>query len=165
MAMIKIETVKVDYQDQTQVKELISLLNSYALDPMGGAKALSNDVQQRLLTELPAQTNMFSILVRVDGKSVGFCNCLWGFSTFAAQPLVNIHDLALLPEYRGQSLSRNLLQAVVEEAEIGGAVKVTLEVLGNNHIAQQAYRGFGFAPYELSEGAGIAEFWQYFIDS
>ena len=78
MAMIKIETVKVDYQDQTQVKELISLLNSYALDPMGGAKALSHDVQQSLLTQLPAQTNMFSILVRVDGKSVGFCNCLWG---------------------------------------------------------------------------------------
>ncbi len=165
MAMNKIQTVKVNYQDQTQLVELISLLNSYALDPLGGSKALSTDVQQRLLTELPLQTNMFSILVRVDGKSVGFCNCLWGFSTFAAQPLVNIHDLALLPEYRGQGLSRFLLQAVVEEAEKGEAVKVTLEVLGNNHTAQQAYRRFGFAPYELSEGAGIAEFWQYFIES
>ncbi|MDP6969743.1 MAG: GNAT family N-acetyltransferase [Gammaproteobacteria bacterium] len=163
MTQTNIDIVRVNYQDQVELKELIGLLNAYAMDPMGGAEALSSEVQQRLLTELPAQSNMFSLLVRVDGIGVGFCNCLWGFSTFAAQPLVNIHDLAVVAEYRGLGLSQALLQAVVDIAKQGGAVKVTLEVLGNNDVAQQAYRRFGFVPYELSDGAGRAEFWQYYL--
>ena len=165
MAQSNIEIVQVNYRHGAQVKELIELLNAYAMDPMGGAVPLSGEVRERLLKDLPAQTNMFSLLVRVDGKGVGFCNCLWGYSTFAAQPLVNIHDLGVVTDCRGQGLSQVLLQAVVDIAKQGGAVKVTLEVLGNNASAQRAYRRFGFAPYELTENAGRAEFWQYYLDT
>ena len=143
------------------MQELIALLNDYALDPMGGAEALPEDVQQRLAESLPKQNNMFSMVAKINGVGVAFCNCVWGFSTFAAQPLVNVHDLAVLSDHRGKGLSQALLQGVVDEAKAENAVKVTLEVLANNEIAQNAYRRFGFAPYELADGAGRAEFWQY----
>lgn len=37
---------------------------------------------------------------------------------------------------------------------------MTLEVLSNNHRAQQAYRRFGFAGYALDPEAREALFWQ-----
>ena len=162
---MNIDVVTVSYANNTELQELIGLLNAYALDPMGGGEALTDSVRQRLLTELPKQDNMFSLVVKVGGKSVGFCNCFIGFSTFAARPLINIHDLAVLADYRGQGISQILLQAIADKARQKGAAKVTLEVLGNNQVAQQAYRRFGFAPYELAGEAGRAEFWQYYLNT
>ena len=159
--MSEFQITKVDYNDPEQVQELIALLNDYAMDPMGGGEALSAEVQQRLAESLPQQDNMFSLVAKVDGVGAALCNCVWGFSTFAAKPLINIHDLAVKSDYRGKGLSQALLQGVVDVAQAEDAVKVTLEVLANNEIAQNAYRRFGFAPYELADGAGRAEFWQY----
>ena len=152
---------KLDYQDPLQVEQLIGLLNDYAMDPMGGDEALPEATKQRLAEVLPKQTNMFSLDAKVDGIGVALCNCVWGFSTFAAKPLINIHDLSVMADYRGKGLSQALLQGVVDVAKAEDAVKVTLEVLANNEIAQNAYRRFGFAPYELANGGGGAEFWQY----
>ena len=35
-------------------------------------------------------------------KPVGLATTFEGFSTFAAKPLINIHDIAVLPDYRGR---------------------------------------------------------------
>ena len=154
---------KLDYQDARQVKQLVDLLDAYACDPMGGGEPLADEVKARLASDLVKQSHMFSLVVYVDKIPAGFCNCVWGYSTFAAQPLVNIHDLAILTQYRGLGLSQQLLLAVEQQVKQVGGVKITLEVLANNEIAQNAYRRFGFAPYELADGAGRAEFWQYYV--
>lgn len=160
----QITVSKVDYQDSSQVNLLIDLLDAYAQDPMGGAEPLTAEVKARLATDLAQQQQMFSLIVYVDGSPAGLCNCLWGYSTFAAKPLVNIHDLAVLADFRGLGLSKQLLLAVEQLVRQAGGVKITLEVLADNQVAQQAYRSFGFAPYELSGGAGVAQFWQYYLD-
>ena len=90
-------------------------------------------------------------------------NCLWGYSTFAAMPLVNIHDLGVQKKFRGMGISTALLHAVENYAQTRHACKVTLEVLGNNDIAKASYNKFGFKVYELREGAGKAEFWQKYL--
>ena len=38
--------------------------------------------------------------------------------------------------------------------------KLTLEVLEGNHIAQSAYKTFGFSGYELNPQMGKALFWE-----
>jgi len=43
--------------------------------------------------------------------------CFRGFSTFAAAPLINVHDLAVVPGFRGQGIGRRLLEAVEMYAE------------------------------------------------
>lgn len=153
----------VDYQDPTQMTLLIDQLNHYALDDMGGAQALSEEVKQRLLIDLPKQQQNFSLLAWVGDECAGMTNCLWGYSTFAAKPLVNIHDLCVNEAFRGLGVSTALLRAVEEHAHTQNACKVTLEVLGNNAIAKASYKNFGFKAYELSGGAGIAEFWQKYL--
>ncbi|MBK7975719.1 MAG: GNAT family N-acetyltransferase [Deltaproteobacteria bacterium] len=77
-----------------------------------------------------------------------------GFSTFAARPLINVHDLAVLPEYRGHGIGRALLRAVERAARERGCVKLTLEVQENNQRARSVYAAAGFAQAEYGASGG-----------
>ena len=99
-------------------------------------------------------------LDQFDGKPVGLANCFTGFSTFAAQPLINVHDLAVLPGYRRRGVGGALLRAVEAEAVRRGASKVTLEVLSGNERAKALYLALGYGDYQLEPAAGHALLWQ-----
>jgi ribosomal protein S18 acetylase RimI-like enzyme len=103
---------------------------------------------------------MFSLLCYVDGQPAGLCNCVEGFSTFKAKPLVNIHDIAVAPRYRGLGISHRLLEKTEAIARERGCCKLTLEVLQGNEVAQNSYRSFGFTGYELDAALGQALFWE-----
>ena len=150
----------VDFSNPEQGRALLQLLNAYALDPMGGGEALPQATEERLLTEMAKREGIYSFIAYVDAVAVGLVNCVEGFSTFAAQPLCNIHDIAVLPDYRGQGIARALMQRVCEHARTRGCCKVTLEVLTGNTRARNAYRSFGFKPYQLDPTLGAAEFWE-----
>jgi ribosomal protein S18 acetylase RimI-like enzyme len=137
----------------------VALLDAYARDPMGGGEPLSDTVKERLPGDLAANPQAFSLLARLDDKAVGLANCFMGYSTFAAAPLVNIHDLAVLPETRGRGVGRALLAAVEAEALKRGACKITLEVLSGNP-ARHLYAREGFGDYQLDPATGHALFWQ-----
>jgi ribosomal protein S18 acetylase RimI-like enzyme len=83
-----------------------------------------------------------------------------GFSSFAAKPLLNLHDVAVLPDYRGLGIAQALLSCAESYARSIGCCKLTLEVLQGNAVAQKAYLRFGFAAYTLLEEQGAAMFWQ-----
>ena len=53
-----------------------------------------------------------------------------------------------------------LLAAVEAEALKRGAIKITLEVLSNNHPAKALYAANGYGDYQLDPAAGQALFWQ-----
>jgi ribosomal protein S18 acetylase RimI-like enzyme len=72
-----------------------------------------------------------------------------GFSTFEARPLVNVHDLAVLPEHRGRGVGRALLAGVEQRARARGCCKLTLEVLDTNETARRLYARFGFQDFPL----------------
>ncbi|MEN8820159.1 MAG: GNAT family N-acetyltransferase [Abyssibacter sp.] len=149
-----------DYQNLAHAQALRDLLAAYAADPMGGGKALEATVLDRVVPALAARAEAFSLLAWSDGQAVGFANCFEGFSTFAARPVVNIHDLAVLPAFRGRGISQALLAAIEQEAHRRNACKLTLEVLSHNHIAQAAYTRWGFKGYALDPSAGHALFWE-----
>jgi ribosomal protein S18 acetylase RimI-like enzyme len=67
-----------------------------------------------------------------------------GYSTFQARPLLNIHDLAVLPGRRGRGTGRALLAAAEAQALAEGCCKLTLEVQDDNTPARQLYDRFGF---------------------
>ena len=96
-------------------------------------------------------------------EPIGLINCFEGYSTFKAKPLLNVHDIAVLPAFRGQGVGQALLQAAQDHAHARGCCKLTLEVLSGNHPALQSYRRFGFAQYELDPNAGQAQFMQKWL--
>jgi ribosomal protein S18 acetylase RimI-like enzyme len=83
-----------------------------------------------------------------------------GFSTFKARPLINIHDIVVIEDYRGLQLSQLMLKKVEEVARVRNCCKLTLEVLQGNEVAQNAYDKFGFGGYELDPEMGGTMFWQ-----
>ncbi|WP_345971402.1 GNAT family N-acetyltransferase [Sulfurimonas sp. HSL1-6] len=157
---MNIQVVKADYSNEKHKAEIPMMLDAYARDPMGGGKPLDDVVKHNLVTELSKRPYAFSVIAYADGEPAGVANCFEGFSTFACKPLVNIHDITVLPKYRGLGISQKLLEKVEEIAAEKGCCKITLEVLGNNAVAQGAYRKFGFAAYELDPKAGSAQFWE-----
>ncbi len=101
-----------------------------------------------------------SAIAYVDDQPAALVNYAEGFSSFAAKPLINIHDLVVHADFRGRGLSHRLLEFVEKEASEIGCCKLTLEVLAENEIAKNSYRKYGFAPYQLTEAGSAAEFWQ-----
>ncbi len=93
-------------------------------------------------------------------QAVGLVNCLEGFSTFACRPLVNIHDVAVLPAWRGQRVAQKMFALVEQIARQRGACKLTLEVLQGNAPALRAYEREGFEGYALDPAMGQARFMQ-----
>lgn len=148
-----------DYSDGRDAADVVALLDAYARDPMGGGEPLSDDVKARLTGDLAANPQAFSLIARLDDRAVGLANCFTGYSTFAAAPLVNIHDLAVLPDTRGKGIGKALLAAVEAEALKRGACKITLEVLSGNP-ARHLYAACGFGDYQLDPATGHALFWQ-----
>ena len=98
------------------------------------------------------------ILAFVDSQPAGLIVCFEGFSTFACKPLLNIHDVIVASPYRGRGISKLMLQKVEDIAFDLGYCKLTLEVLEGNHVAQSAYKAFGFGGYELNPKMGKALF-------
>lgn len=140
---------------QTAVVELI---DAYARDPMGDDKPLSPQVRSTLVDGLKQHPTTIIFLAYASEQPIGIAVCFRGFSTFAARPLVNIHDLAVLPGHRARGVGRRLLAAVERKARSIGCCKLTLEVQENNHQARGVYRACGFRQAEYQPAAGGALF-------
>lgn len=148
----------VDFRQSTHRDALIMLLDAYAQDPMGGGEPLSYEVKARLCNDMAARPTVASFIAWLDQVPVGLVNCVEGFSTFKSQPLMNIHDLVVLPGHRAMGIGQALMQAAQTHAQARGCCKLTLEVLTGNQRALRSYTQFGFEPYTLDPAAGQASF-------
>ena len=161
--------LQADYANPTHARVLIDLLDAYARDPAGGGEPLSEFARTRLVHALAARPQAFSVLAFDGaegdaGQPVGLVNCFEGFSTFACQPLVNLHDVVVLASHRGRRVGERLLAEVERIARIRGACKLTLEVLSGNASALRLYGRTGFAGYQLDPALGSAQFLQKWLD-
>jgi len=154
-----LEVIEAELGRAEHAEALVALLDSYARDPMGGGSGLSDYAKAHLPRALAQREDSVVLLAYMDGSPVGVTTCIEGFSTFACQPLLNIHDIAVLPEYRGRGIASRMLEAAEALARRRGCCKLTLEVLSGNTIAQAVYARFGFAQYQLDPSKGQAQFW------
>ncbi len=152
--------ITADLNNQQHADAILFLLNEYAKDEMGGGEELSGFAKENLIAALKSHAGTHCVLIFIDGKPAALANCFESFSTFACKPLLNIHDFAVAPEFRGRGLAKKLMEKVEDIARSLGCCKITLEVLEGNTVAQAAYKACGFAGYELDPKMGRALFWQ-----
>jgi ribosomal protein S18 acetylase RimI-like enzyme len=156
--MIEVSVDEADLARPADQQAILTLLDSYSRDPMGNGAPLADDTKRRLIPGLQEHPTTLVFLAYLSGTPVGLAICFRGFSTFAARPLINIHDLAVLPEHRGHGIGRRLLQAVAKKGHALGCCKLTLEVLENNRNARRVYEAAGFRQATYQPAAGGALF-------
>ncbi|HOB67564.1 GNAT family N-acetyltransferase [Ottowia sp.] len=153
----------VDYRDEAHRTALVALLQAYARDPMGGGVPLPDDVRSRLCDDLAALPAAASFIAWQGDAAVGLANTFESYSTFKARPLLNVHDLVVLPAHRARGVGQALLSACEAHARARGCCKLTLEVLSGNQRALRSYQRFGFAPYVLDPAEGEAVLMQKWL--
>ncbi len=157
--VVEAELSRADHQH-----DVLALTAAYAEDPMGNAGPLAPEVLDRLIPGLRSHPTTIVLLAYSEGRAVGIANCFLGFSTFNARPLINVHDLAVLPQFRGRGVGRLLLDAVVQKARALGCCRVTLEVQEANARARALYQEAGFGPALYGEPAAAALFYTLPLD-
>ena len=153
---MNLRIVAVDLKNPAESALWLALLDHYAHDPMGGGEGLSEYAHAHLVDELKDLPTFHGALALIDEQAVGLINCFAGFSTFAAMPLLNIHDVVVHADWRARGIGQALLQWAAERAQQLGCCKLTLEVLSNNTRALASYERAGFVPYVLDPAAGHA---------
>ncbi len=157
--MSEIEIFEANLNLTIHSQAVLDLLNAYASDPMGNGKPLSSDVLKNLIPGLLEHPTTFIFIVFKEKKAAGIITCFKGFSTFKAQPLLNISDFYTLPEYRGLGIGKLLLIALENKATELGCCRITLEVQENNSDAIRIYSTAGFTRDVHVPEAGPALFY------
>jgi len=151
--------VEADLSLPKHQRDILALTEAYARDGMGNGGPLPADVLERLIPGLIEHPTTIIFLAYFDSKAVGIATCFLGFSTFTARPLINIHDFAVLPEYRRKNIGRALLDAVADRALERGCSRITLEVQGKNVRARKVYQAAGFVQSVYGEMTGETFFY------
>jgi GNAT superfamily N-acetyltransferase len=144
--MQAIRILEADLAEQKHQEAVLRLVDMYSRDPMGSGQPLSPYARENLVGGLRAHPGAMAFLAYAESDPVGIAVCFTGFSTFAAKPLINIHDIAVEPGMRNMGIGKSLLAAVEKKAREMGCCKLTLEVLERNANAKGAYHAFGFGP-------------------
>ncbi len=108
-ALPSIDIREADLNLPEDQRAIVDLINAYSMDPMGNGKPLSPEVKEALIPGLRKHPTTLIFLAWEGKQAVGIAVCFLGFSTFAARPLINIHDLAVLPTCRGKGVGRHCL--------------------------------------------------------
>lgn len=140
---MNVEIVEADYWNPRHCSDIKFLTNSYAKDEMGGSHPLPQQTLDEMIEGLRQTDNAFSLIAYHNEEAVGIANCFVGFSTFEARKIINIHDLAVLPNFRNRGVGELLLQSIQKKARKLKCCKLTLEVRVDNK-ARDLYERFGF---------------------
>jgi GNAT superfamily N-acetyltransferase/predicted RNA-binding protein with PIN domain len=148
-----VKIVEADLSRPDHQQAIVALTHAYARDPMGIGGPLPDEAIARLIPGLKRLPTTLIFLAYLDGEAVGIATCFRGFSTFHAKPLINIHDLAVLPSHRGRGIGRKLLARAEQAARKSGCCKLTMEVAQGNP-AKRLYEDFGFTQPVYGAGGG-----------
>lgn len=142
--MIEINVVQANMADALHVDAIVNMLDAYMRDPMGDQRPFDRSKRDQLIEGLKKLPTTRIFLAYLQGHLAGMVIGFIGFSTFAARPLLNLHDVVVLDEFRGLGVGRHLMEAVIALARNEGCCKLTLEVRKDNLVARSLYRRMGF---------------------
>ncbi|PWE00571.1 GNAT family N-acetyltransferase [Marinilabilia rubra] len=139
------EITILDFANNDHEKAFVKLLNAYMLDDMGLNKPLEPEHAEKVIFDIKQHVSYIGFLVEDEnGSFLALANCFVNYSTFAAKPLINIHDLIVHPDARKMGVGQALLRGIEKYAHQNGYCRVNLEVRNDNHKALALYKKAGF---------------------
>lgn len=133
-----------DFSDAKDLKAVGTLMNAYIEDKFGGGKPLDKLQELRLVDALNEHPKAVVLLAKSDNVPCGMIVAFENFSTFNVKPMINIHDVIVLEEYRGKGVGRSLMACLEKIAKERQCCRITLEVREDNTVAQHLYKSMGF---------------------
>jgi len=162
---MNIQVVTADFSQPSHREAIVRLLASYAGEASSGAGTpLSQFARANLVDGLGSRPQSLVLLAEIDNQFVGLAVAFEGYSTFAARPLLNLHDLVVDPEWQGRGIGSRLLEALDAEARRRACCVITLEVNGPNRGAQRLYRRHGFEGGDSISPPEAMMFWKKQLD-
>ena len=140
--MPEITIIEADLQNPKHQEAVIECIIAFAQETPNYPYAIS-ELPERLIDGLQRHPMTLILLAYRGEQAVGIAVCYQGFSTFAARPLLNLHDLWVHPDVRRQGIGSRLLERFEAAARTRGCAVLTLEVLQDNP-ARCLYERFGF---------------------
>jgi len=136
---------QVDWSSTNDQQDVAQMMGVYHADTFGAGAPMNPTTAIKAVADLSQTPHAICFLARKNNQAAGYALCFFGYSSFKAAKLLNIHDLAVHPEHRGQGIGKAMIQTAAQVAKAAGACKLTLEVLENNHVAQKLYQSEGFS--------------------
>ena len=150
--------VEADLSRSDHGEILVELLDDFVRDPAVAGRPLEPAVRGSVVERMRAHPMVRAWLAFYGDAPVGFAVGIVSFSTFAAKPVLNVHDLGVREKARGRGVGRALLLALENAAREAGCCKLTLEVRQDNARARTLYRSFGFGDFTPGSDAVPALF-------
>src|SRR6266516_4077854 len=111
-----IRIVEADLSFPAHQEAVLAMVDAYSRDAMGDGKPLDQDVRTQLIPGLRRHPTTLIFLAFNGDQPLGAAVCFIGFSTFAAKPLINIHDFLVLSALRRKGVGRRLLRTIERKA-------------------------------------------------
>jgi ribosomal protein S18 acetylase RimI-like enzyme len=139
-----INIIKCDYENPKHTNAVKLLLNAYIADEMGDGTVLDEKTGDTLIKKLNSHERAIVLLAKDGDEFIGLLTAFENIATFKAKPMINVHDIIVLKEYRGRGAGRRLMNAVVVEAKKRECARITLEVREDNAAARNLYKSMDF---------------------
>ncbi|PTN07699.1 GNAT family N-acetyltransferase [Mangrovibacterium marinum] len=136
--------IEIDLYNNAHVEALIDLLDCYMRDPMGVSAPMPENMAPKIIEGLRNYSGYLGFLIKAGDRYAALANCNKNFSTWKARYLINIHDLVVHPDFRGQGVGLFLLDQIAAWAQKNDYCRLNLEVRNDNSSAQKLYRKAGF---------------------
>lgn len=148
-----------NYSDPEDLKAVASLINAYIEEEEGVEHTLEPLRQLRLVSGLDEHPRSIVLLAKSGNAYAGLLVGFENFSTFTAKSMINIHDVFVFKEFRGQGVGRKMIEKILSIARQRSCSRLTLEVRHDNAVAQELYKSEGFADTEPP-----MFFWRKYLD-
>ena len=125
-----------------------ALFREYAASPEWEASFATYLAQQGFERELAGLGRVYAppagrlLLARADGEAAG---CV-AFKALAPPSTCEMKRLYVRPAFRGRSVGRRLVEALLADAAAAGYERMRLDTLPSMGAAQRLYRSLGFEP-------------------
>ncbi|PGU57124.1 GNAT family N-acetyltransferase [Bacillus cereus] len=101
------------------------------------------------IVQIALEQGAYYLVSKDDDNLKGWILIGSGKDYFSQESVGFIYELYILPEYRGQKLSKKLMKAGIDELSLKGHKEIRLNVHVMN-FARELYKEFGFVDRQIS---------------